>query len=482
VDHDFESELRSGVLSHAPVPRPFTWKTCDATFLNEVCSLWFAQWDSWLPILHRSSVLELINTRTVWASTELPVLIKALLVAIGSHRNTLGPFLAQDTADWLAALREDVILQVFGEASFIGLQSLLVVSVVSFAKGHVNEFWTALSLCKRVGMILGIDDLILNFGSNFSRSTQAPSRMLHIPPSAIEMEQYVRVYWTVEALDSASTLGVSWNTFIAQPAVLALTIRSVHDWASSGQLNPHSDSKSLAGVAQYIELVTQELWHVHRHHQGTILQQSPEDANRIYLACQGLDARLNQWESAHRDEISATLLSEDNEHGTPDSLSSRLYLVLILSMVDMAVLTLFQRMFTHERATDDGQRQYAALRCLTACDRMAKSLRHLNEAELSCSSPQLSVCIFVAARFYVVHAKITRGQVSSKLFFLKYALQCCAQTWGLALRLYKVVEAACEMNIHKGEPFPPEMWDLGYSWQDIDHALCVWDRKARAQS
>lgn len=482
VDPDFGSVSHRDILSLPPTPRSLGCRTFYATFLDELCSLWFAQWHSWLPILHRSSVLELIHERTTWPSTELPVLIKALLVAIGSHCNTLEALSAHDTSDWIASLRADVILQSLSDASFQGLQSLLIVSAVSLATDLVHEFWTAISLCKRVGMILGIDDLILNFGSNFSRSTQVPSRMLRIPSTVIEMEQHVRVYWIMEAFDSASTLGVSWNTVIVQPAVLALTIRSVDDWASSGLPIPQSDSKSLAGFARYIEMVTQELWHVHRHHQSAILQQTPEDANRIYLTCQALDARLAQWESEHSGEELAVLSSEDNQSGESDPIGSQSYSVLTLSMIDMAVLTLFQHMTTRGSTTDDLQYQYAALRCLTACDRMTKSLRRLDEADFSCSSPQLSVCIFVAARFYIVHAKSTGSQPSPKLFFLKYALQCCAQTWGLALRLSRIVDAASETGSHKGEPLPPELWDLGYSWQDIDHALSAWDLRNTSRS
>jgi len=119
---------------------------------------------------------------------------------------------------------------------------------------------------------------------------------------------------------------------------------------------------------------------------------------------------------------------------------------------------------------------YAIQRCLSACDSMSTTIRAIADADLENMSPHTIFCIFVAARFYLVHAKILSVEIPRSLDLLIYGLKTCGQRWYFARRLERVLYTAIAekpVAINKSV-LPAQFWDLQYSSLDIDHVLSIW--------
>ena len=107
---------------------------------------------------------------------------------------------------------------------------------------------------------------------------------------------------------------------------------------------------------------------------------------------------------------------------------------------------------------------------------MSTTVRTIDDADLENMSPHTIFCIFIAARFYLVHAKILRVEIPRSLDLLIYGLKTCGQRWYFARRLEKVLyRAIAEKGVAVQDcELPVQFYDLQYSSLDIDHALSVW--------
>ena len=57
-------------------------------------------------------------------------------------------------------------------------------------------------------MHLGLKDIVFRQDLNFNQaSTVLPPRLLPLPQSFVDREEFVRAYWMTEVLDSISSLG-----------------------------------------------------------------------------------------------------------------------------------------------------------------------------------------------------------------------------------------------------------------------------------
>ncbi|KAF8862099.1 hypothetical protein BDZ45DRAFT_739688 [Acephala macrosclerotiorum] len=107
---------------------------------------------------------------------------------------------------------------------------------------------------------------------------------------------------------------------------------------------------------------------------------------------------------------------------------------------------------------------------------MSMVLRARSDADLESMSPHLIFCIFITARFYIVHSKVLSVEIPRSVDLLVYAMKTCSQWWYLAKRLGKVLRhAIAEEKIPVTmSSLPHQFYDLQYSSLDIDAALRAW--------
>ncbi|KAI5269642.1 hypothetical protein E4T47_06951 [Aureobasidium subglaciale] len=448
----------------------------DEMIITTACKIWFDQYHSWLPILHRPSILTLMMSMSQVSLEEQPIVLKAILATVDASLFPQGVLDTGKHQQFQTQLCNAITLEALSTPACSSLQALLILSVNSFGDGDMYKFWNLISLSKRISMQLGLPDLVVHYCSNYGTTSALPPRMLLVPSSDIELEERVRAYWVTEVLDSASTIGSSWNSQLAPPEVGPLSpYDDDPDWSSDPnfvRIFPSGSTQTPSSFAVYVRLISTQIWECHKHHQKICDLTDPQLYEQQKIECQALDEKLTSWhEEFHAIAVTTTPVRVEG---------TNVNAALGYCLIDMTVVTLYQRMIRPPPRTKDQTPldwAYGRDRCLAACDHIANALRELPDAALDCTSPQFIVCIFVAARFYIVDSQMLQRPLSPKMHVLKYALSCCAGMWNLARRLDKVLVAAERSHGQTGndmELLPTQFWDLQYSWQDIDHALQQW--------
>lgn len=332
-------------------------------------------------------------------------------------------------------------------------------------------------------MQLGLRDMVVNYCINYGKPSIIPPRMLSMPSTIIDYEERVRAFWITEILDSTSTLGVAWNFHIPRPEINVWTPCGDDMWIlPEGLISmlPFGTPDTPGSFSLYVRLVSNELWHVHNFLQQPCDMTIPEVCARRQAKCQSVYQRLLKWQSEFENVAQANSPPKSTSTGISPSLSANV--VLTYCTLDTAIIALYQRsviILGPTEGTTEVSHQSTS-RCLQACNHMVSILRIVEDEDLQCMSPQLIACVFVVARFYIMHARAMNTDVPMKLDFLKYVLKACGHRWPLARRLKKVLSAGTmgqDTATYKA-PLPEQFYDLQYSWPDIDDALQSWAERA----
>jgi hypothetical protein len=339
------------------------------------------------------------------------------------------------------------------------------------------------TIMHRLSMQLGLRDMVVNYCINYGKPSIIPPRMLSMPSGIIGYEERVRAFWITEILDSTSTLGVAWNFHILRPEMNVWTPCGDDMWIlPEGLISmlPFGTSEAPGSFSLYVILVSNELWHVHNFLQQSSDMTIPEVCAQRQADCQAVDQRLLKWQSEFEDIASAS--SPAISPSVRDSNSLNANVILTYCTIDTAIIALYQRLVILPGPIEGTTEIWyqASSRCLQACNHLVSTLRAIDDEDLESMSPQLIACVFVAARFFIMHAKAMHADIPPKVDLLKYVLKVCGQRWPLARRLGKVLSAGMvgqESAAYK-IALPDPFYDLQYSWPDIDDALKNWAEKA----
>ncbi|KAH8648888.1 fungal-specific transcription factor domain-containing protein [Tricladium varicosporioides] len=437
--------------------------------LIDLCKAWFERYHPWFPILHKLSVLGEIQSIEPLNNSPLLLVLKAIVSVTLPHWSLSSPLSREERRKLSDNFREQIILQAISNLSLQSLQAVLIVTIIDYGAGKLSEFWNLVALCKRMGVQLGLRDLVANQGDNFNKVSTLPPRMLPIPTSLIEQEEKIRAYWMTEVLDSMSSLGAGWNLSLSRPENEAWFPCNETVWAfpeNATAFSSFGDTEVSNAFSIYLNLVTHQLYQVHVFLQQSYDATSAVDRTQWQAQCVNIDEYLNKWRES---ELSTPILSLASADSTT-----------ILSAVtfNTAIIALYQRLALPPKGLGEvhGPWYHAIQRCLSACDEMSTIIRGITDADLENMSPHMIFCIFVAARFYIVHAKILSVEIPRSLDLLIYGLKTYGQRWYFAQRLVKVIYVAItEKQMPVGRStLPVQFYDLQYSSLDIDHALSLW--------
>ncbi|KAF2176204.1 hypothetical protein K469DRAFT_607965 [Zopfia rhizophila CBS 207.26] len=220
----------------------------------------------------------------------------------------------------------------------------------------------------------------------------------------------------------------------------------------------------------YVMLVTKELWHVHWFLQQSFDTQSATERVRWQNECKSVDEQLIAW----RTKFATASMRVNAENGG----SYDPNIILTHCTLDLAVISLYQQLALPPSGLEEAQGPWyhAIQRCLDACDDITNILRGMHDTNLENISPLIISCIFVASRFFLVHAKMLNVEIPRNLDLLVYSLKTCGLRWSLARRLEKVIRTATADHKLPSSmsSLPVQFYDLQYSCLDIDEALRVW--------
>ncbi|WAO95906.1 Zn(2)-C6 fungal-type domain-containing protein [Fusarium falciforme] len=444
------------------------------------CRIWFDRYHSWFPILHQPTILGLCKDDSSRPRSPASLILDAIAVVIvSSQQAPVDTGLDRD--QFCRYLTDEIILAAIHDMSFRKLQALLILTMAEYGSGRMIDFWNLISLCKRISTQLGLRDLVAHSAMNFGFPSVLPPRMLQIPTTAVEREEKIRAFWAIDALDSASTLGVAWHLTVSRPEPAANLPCDEEIWRfpeSVIDMYQFGSSEAPSSFSLYVRLVTNELWHVHN-----FLQQSCEPFSIISLSqrqeeCDSVYQRLKSWQNDFEQLLTVhTPLYTDllTHSGTPTQQPNS---ILIHCTIHSAIISLHQRLIFPVSLTDEDATHWeaAAERCLSSCDQMAEVIRGANDDTLGIINPHVIYCVFIAARFYLIYSKAMDLPLPNKLYLFIYALRVCGQIWHLAKLLHTVLEVASAEHAGSqvSHPLPVEFFDLQYFSLDIHAALRIW--------
>ncbi|KAF2438832.1 hypothetical protein P171DRAFT_436741 [Karstenula rhodostoma CBS 690.94] len=440
--------------------------------LDELCAVWFEKYHPWFPILHQPSLLEALQASAdVKETPYLPILKAIVAVTIIKDFRSEGP--SKERCHQISdELRNQVVMEAINNLSLGPLQAVLILCILEYGAGRLKEHWNLVALAKRMAIQLGLRDLVAHHCSNFNRVSTLPPRMLPIPESLVDREEKIRAYWMAEVLDGASTVGAAWNISISRPENDGLLPCSDAAWAFPEAVIsawPFDDLAMSSAYSLYVMLITNEVYHAHHFLQKSYDLQRADERARRRADCQTVDEGLKDW----RARFDASQLQLDptiENHHDPNS-------TLIRCVLDLATISIYQGLIFPPLEGTPGTWHHALRRCLEACDSMTNLLQEVEDTDLENISPLIIPCIFVAARFCILHAKIFDIEPSHKIAFFPIKLEVCGRRWPYARRLLKVLRTAVasyDPSNGIATTLPIQFYDFMYAYLDIDEALRIW--------
>ncbi|KAF2731017.1 hypothetical protein EJ04DRAFT_554997 [Polyplosphaeria fusca] len=449
---------------------PSDFDPLSATILSELCTAWFAKYHSWFPILHQPTLLEILQSTPILSGTVQYIVFKAIAAVTIPHSYHSDSLTNDQRRQWSDDLHGQVVMEAISQLSLQSLQAVLILTIRDYGAGRLSEFWNLIALAKRMGTQLGLRDLVAHHCDNYNQNSTIPPRMLPLPDSLVNREERIRAYWMTEVLDGSSTVGAAWNLNISRPENTGLLPCSDTIWAfPEAVISAWSfgDFEMTSAYSLYVMLVTNELFHVHSFLQQSFDTQSATERVRWQNECRAVDERLVDW----RGKLALRMSAESGNSYDPN-------VVLTQCTLDLATISLYQRLALPPPGLEEAQGPWyhAIQRCLDACDSLTSTLRTISDPHLETICPLIISSLFVAARFFLVHAKTLSVEIPRNLDLLVYSLKTLALRWSLARRLEKVIRTAtAEHKLPTGmSSLPVQFYDLQYSYLDIDEALRVW--------
>ncbi|CRG89095.1 Zinc finger transcription factor YRR1 [Talaromyces islandicus] len=473
LNEDLPSALAGTPAMQAHTEHDETRNPSRSAFI-ELCSAWFDKFHGWFPILHPPTVMQTLQDISISLElSPLYVVLKAIAAVTLPHVGFVTSLSHDQRRVISAEYAQDIALRAMDSPSLPSLQAVLIVSVLEYGN---------------------------------------------------------------ELLDGSSTMGAAWNISVSRPHMTTATPSATSSSASASYMAGYQGNSTLypcgediwttsfpefcisvasfedletsSSFALYVNLVANELWIVHQFLQQPFDRRSVQGRANWQAECKNVDERLQKWRAVSPlfqngskgsyynpqypanttpgtavnatpsavTEISS--LVNGNIAPTPEKVPFDPVAILSFAMYDMAIIALYQRLAfpANDIERPHGPFYHAIQRCLDASDELTTVVRSVSDADLESMSPHLIFPIFVAARFFLLHARITGVETPRNIDLLMYSLRVCGQRWNLARRLEKVLRAACaerQVTINFSA-LPPQFFDLQYSHLDIDKVLEVW--------
>ncbi|UNI17716.1 hypothetical protein JDV02_004038 [Purpureocillium takamizusanense] len=478
----------------APEPSHDTQTTGAAFAFSEqdlagYCAIWFQEYHSWFPILHEPTILETCGQCPGRSDTPVPLVLKAIAAVVVPTQPRPQRVSAAQRQRWLLDLEDDILSAATHDLSLQSLQALLILSIRVFGTGRMAQFYNLMALCKCVSTQLGLRDLVYYHCANYGVPSAIPPRMLFIPFTVVEREEKTRAFWAAEALDSISTLGAAWHLSVPRPEPAATAPCDEETWCFPESVLAayrFGDAEAPSPFSLFVSLATSELWHVHRFLQQSYDSKAATDTERRQADCDAVYQHLMSWKADFERVLAVNAPPFVDLFSTGYYTDQHPNSILIHCTIHSAVVSLYQRFIVLPDTTSYGGQSWAcaADRCIASCESMVALIRTVPDATLESINPYVIFCVFIAARFYAVHARTTGSSTQDKLYLLIYPLTVAAKRWPLARQLKAVLDTAVteSRGEHVGDhPLPVEFYDLQYLLWDIHDALRKW-AQAKDQS
>lgn len=349
-----------------------------ADTMENLCHVWFKEYQPWCPILDRNEVNRNLQTLQSNPSSHMDITLKALISLTVSHSSP-AIILGYDGRERLSRhLRRDVHLEAEKASRISSLQALLILIIYHYGYGHKTEAQIMLSMCRRMCFKMGLEKYLASRDFDWHNEGS-------------------RVVWLTAAMESTSTLGAPWDR--------QLTAMGPHITKIPEQFDKDVLPQSLI---ENLNLTVFSLHPVHEFHSSRSrsgrLQELTLEDNHL---CDSLYHDLARYHQQSRGSGNAYAWSSDGmlEFDPNKVLTNIICTTSIIALYQP--YTMLPHNLSLPPSPDPCSHQTlgatAAHRCLEAANDMSRAISSVADTDIEFICPFLGSYIFTAARFALVY-------------------------------------------------------------------------------
>ena len=417
------------------------------SYYSTLVVLWFKEDHHWIPILDQVRLQQSLAALPDPVENIPDVVLRAVValkIAYSSQAISLGYH-----GRWRLSLhlRSQVLIEAMAKPTLSSIQALCLIALLDMGSDEIPSMFNIMAMCRRTGEHIGL------FRQLMQRiEVQSPAQVgLPSQESFTSDNHEIAITWAIIAVESASSLGVSWRDASAalEDHLSGIAYLSVPDFRDSFKTHLHLCTIGLNPVHEFFHAYAKG------EHQD-LRDQTLAVTENLY---QNLISYARGLPTSHYTILANGTIDYDANY------------VFTRHLSNAAVIMIYQRYVFDE--THDYE--LARERCLASYDQVIDVVRNISDIDTEFSSPLFVNFVAVAARFKLVLEHVLR-QARGPLFdVLMHSINMCARRWSLARRIEIVLKAAIiEVDTDTRSGLPAEFWDLKQSGLDISEALKRW--------
>lgn len=411
-----------------------------------MAQIWFKETQPWIPILDQTQIQNSLNALPDPVNRIDDVVLRAVLALEIAYSSTAICLGYKGRLRLSRYLRSSVVVEAMSQPALSSMKALFIISILDYGSDDVNSTFSLMAICRRMGEHIGSYRQLLQ-----RIESQSPARVG--PPSRENFahdDTSIAITWGTLALDSASSLGITWRDASAALVdhLSSIAYLTAPDFRDSFVTHIHLCAIGLQPV--------HEFFHAFGKGEYAVLD------DETMALCETMFQNLMSY-VVGLPESSYTLLAD----GVVDFDCNHIFTRLVSYG---AIIMIYERYLFDEIGST-----LARERCLAAYDNLIELVRNISDFDSEVTSPVFASFVCVAARFKLVYDRTLGLPRESKFDFLMHALNMCGRRWPLARRLDIVLRAAIqEVDTGNDSGIPAEYWDLKKSGQDMSERLKGW--------
>lgn len=112
------------------------------------CHLWFEEYHTWFPLMHRQTLMQCLEPFSSLPDTSRPLVLQAIAAATLESSSRLD-MAEHDLQTLRTKLKDSTILAALNSPCLDSIQALLVLSMLQYGNGYLTEAGNLLAMCRK---------------------------------------------------------------------------------------------------------------------------------------------------------------------------------------------------------------------------------------------------------------------------------------------------------------------------------------------
>jgi hypothetical protein len=147
--HEIANSNLSPIELNSAISLDLNFDWLSITTLNQLCTIWFDNYHSLIPILHQPSLLEVLNTASSLSNSAHRIVFKAIAAVTLTHLPSSDAQNPEERDKLFSRLRDQIVIECLNRLTLQSLQAMIILCIREWGGGHLNQLWNMIALAKR---------------------------------------------------------------------------------------------------------------------------------------------------------------------------------------------------------------------------------------------------------------------------------------------------------------------------------------------